>query len=358
MKFMNIALIGYGRSGRGIHGKFLRSESNDFCKVVCVVDEDAGRRQMAANEFGCETLENYTELFGRTDIDLVVNASYSDQHYAISKDLLQHGFHVLSEKPFGRSDYECRDLILTAKANNVLIAAFHQSLLNPMFLKVKEIIASGKLGDIFQINLKYSGFARRWDWQTLQCRCAGGIYNTGPHPIGQALDLMGWPSDATVAFSDLRTILTSGDGDDYGKIILKASGKPTLDIEVISADGYASDYVFKVFGSKGTLLAGNSNYQMKYIEDFGVYPERPVQRNFISNEKGEPAYCSEKLQFTEEEGTVKGSSFDVAVQDFYRMLYRAILEGGQLDITPEMAAQVIGVIEACHAQNPLPVLFR
>ena len=357
MKKLNIALIGYGRSGRGIHGKFFRSADNDFCNVVCVVDEDAGRRQLAANEFGCETLECYTQLFGRTDIDLVVNASYSDHHYAISKDLLQHGFNVLSEKPFGRSYYECNDLILTAKKNNVLICAFHQSLLNPMFLKVKEIIASGKLGDIFQINLKYSGFARRWDWQTIQSRCAGGIYNTGPHPIGQALDFMGWPEDAKVAFSDLRTILTSGDGDDYGKIILTAAGKPTVDIEVISADGYASDYVFKVFGSKGTLMAGNSDYKLKYIEDFSVYPERPVQRNFISNEKGEPAWCSEKLQFTEEEGKVVGSSFDVAVLDFYKMLQGAIHGGQEAAITPAMAAQVIGVIEACHAQNPLPVLF-
>ena len=357
MKKLNIALIGYGRSGRGIHGKFFRSADNDFCQVVCIVDEDAGRRQLAANEFGCETLENYTQLFGRTDIDLVVNASYSDHHYAISKDLLQHGFHVLSEKPFGRSYYECNDLIHTAKKNNVLICAFHQSLFNPMFLKMKEIIASGVVGEVFQINLKYSGFARRWDWQTLQSRCAGGIYNTGPHPIGQALDFMGWPEDAKVAYSDLRTILTSGDGDDYGKIILAAAGKPTVDVEVISADAYASDYVFKIFGSKGTVLGGNSTYKMKYIEDFSVYPERPVERNFISNEKGEPIFCSEKLQFTEVEEKVEGSSFDVAVKDFYRMMYRSILEGAELEITAQMAAQVIGVIEACHAQNPLPVLF-
>ena len=357
MKKMNVALIGYGRSGRNIHAKFFKSQDNQIVRVVCVVDADEGRRKMAADEFGCETLASYTELFGREDVDLVVNASYSDDHYAISKDLLKHGFNVLSEKPFGRTYYECNDLALTAKENNVLICAFHQSLYNPMFLKVKEIIASGKLGEIFQINLKYSGFARRWDWQTLQSRCAGGVYNTGPHPIGQALDFMGWPEDAQVAFSQLRKVLTSGDSDDYGKIILTAPGKPTTDIEVISADGYSSDYIFKVFGSKGTLLGGYTTYQMKYIEDFSVYPERPVQKNFIANEKGEPIYCSEKLEFTQESGEVKGSSFDSAVCMFYEMLYRSILENAPLEITPEMAAQVIGVIETAHAQNPMPVLF-
>lgn len=356
MQKMRVAIIGQGRSGRNIHGKFFKSESNDFCDVVCVVEADDFRRQRAAEEFGCDTVSDYRELFDRTDIDVVVNASFSEQHYSITKELLEHGFNVLAEKPFGRSYYECMDLILTAQKNNAVVCAFHQSLYNPMFLKIKDIIASGKLGEVFQIDLKYSGFARRWDWQTLQARCAGGVYNTGPHPIGQALDLLGW-SDVTVAFSSLRTILTSGDGDDYGKIILTAPGKPVVDIEVNSADAYASDYVFKVYGSKGTLQATNSTYKMKYVEDFSAYPERPVVRGFISNEKGDPAFCSEKLDFVEVSEDVKGSSFDLAVTMFYKMLYNAVMLKMPLEITPEQAAKAISVIETCHSQNPLPVKF-
>ena len=134
---------------------------------------------------------DYKELFGKTDIDLVVNASYSQQHYEITKDLLSNGFNVLVEKPFGRTSFECMDLIKTAKENGVLVMAFHQSLYAPSFKAVKDIIASGKIGEVFQISLKYSGFARRWDWQTLQCCCAGSVFNSGPHPIGQALDFFG-----------------------------------------------------------------------------------------------------------------------------------------------------------------------
>lgn len=357
MEKMKIAIIGQGRSGRNIHGKFFKSESNDFCQVVCVVEEDEFRRNRAAEEYGCDTAADYKELFDRKDIDVVVNASYSDQHYSITKDLLEHGFHVLTEKPFGRTYHECMDLALTAKKNHVLVCAFHQSLYNPAFLKVKEIIASGKLGDVFQVNLKYSGFARRWDWQTMLSRCAGGVFNTGPHPVGQGLDLMGWPEDAKVAFSSLNTILTSGDGDDYGKMILTAAGKPVVDIEVISADAYANDYVFKVFGSKGTLVATNSEYKMKYVESFDAYPERPVVRTFLSNAEGMPVFCSEKLEFTEESDKIVGDSFNVAVYDFYKMLYRAVMEQQPLEITPEMAAKVISVIETCHAQNPLPMKF-
>ncbi len=358
MKKMRVAIIGQGRSGRDIHGNFFKSESNDFCEVVCIVEYDEVRRKRAEDEFGCQTLCDYTELFGRDDIDVVVNASFSQMHYSITKDLLEHGFNVLSEKPFARSYYECMDLILTAKKHGVTVCAFHQTLLNPAFLNIKKIIKEGKLGDILQINIKYSGFARRWDWQTLQSRCAGGVYNTGPHPIGQAMDLVGWDENVKVAYSALNTVLTSGDSDDYAKIILAAKGKPTIDIEVISADAYARDeHVFKIFGSKGTLCSTNKDYKMRYIEDFSVYCERPVIKEPLNNAEGFPAYCSEKLNFKEESGTIDGSSFDSAVRDFYKMLYNTVILGEELAITPEMAAKVIGIIEECHAQNPLPVKF-
>ena len=356
MEKMKIAIIGQGRSGRNIHGKFFKSESNDICEVKYIVEQDEFRREKAGREFGCETLSDYRMLFDKKDIDVVLNASYSQTHYDITKDLLNHGFNVLVEKPFARTYYECMDLILTAKKNNVVVTAFHQSLYTPMFLKIKEIIASGKLGDITQINLRYSGYARRWDWQTLQKCCAGSIYNTGPHPIGQALDLLGWDDNAKVAFSSLKTVITSGDAEDYGKIILTALNKPVVDIEVIAADAYGSDHTFKIYGTNGTLMATNAEYKMKYI-DPTVLPERPVIFESISNADGDPAYCSEKLEFIEENEKVTGSAFDSAVKTYYKMLYNTVMLGKDLDITPEKAAKVIGVIEACHAENPLPLKY-
>ena len=77
MKKLRVAIIGQGRSGRDIHGKFFKSESNDFCEVVAIVESDEARRQKAASEFGCDTVADYKELFGRKDIDVVVNASFS-----------------------------------------------------------------------------------------------------------------------------------------------------------------------------------------------------------------------------------------------------------------------------------------
>jgi predicted dehydrogenase len=208
-----------------------------------------------------------------------------------------------------------------------------------------------------QITIRYNGLARRWDWQTVQRNVAGGIYNTGPHPIGFAMGFLDFDKDVKVAYSKLGCCLTSGDSDDYAKIILTAPNKPVVDIEVNSVDAYAGDFVFKLCGSKGTYSSTNSDYKLKYIPDFSVYPQRPVQTKFIENERREPAYCSEKLEFCEESGNIEGTSFDSAVLDFYRMMYATVMEGKPLTVTPEMAAQVIRVIAQAHADNPLPVLF-
>lgn len=63
MKKLNIAVIGFGRSGCNILGAFLRTADNDICNVKYVVEADPARAAAAREIFGCETLTNYTELF-------------------------------------------------------------------------------------------------------------------------------------------------------------------------------------------------------------------------------------------------------------------------------------------------------
>lgn len=356
MKKLRTAIIGQGRSGRDIHGKFFKSENNTLVEVVYVVELDAERRARALEEYpGCEALADYTELFDKKDIDLVVNATYSNDHYAITKDLLSHGLNVLVEKPFARNYYECGDLIKTAKDAGVTLAVFHQSLLAPHHLGVKGIIESGKLGNIKQIDIRYNSLHRRWDWQTLQVMLGGSVYNTGPHPIGMALDYLGFDDKAQVVYSRLDTALTSGDAEDYAKILITAPDKPLVDIEISALDPYCN-YTVKLQGDKGACVCTFNKYKMTYIVD-GENPERPVIIESLKNDEGLPAYCGEQLIKHTEEGDFTGSSFDVAVKDFYAMLYRSIVDGVPMEISPEKVAQIINVIEKVHADNPLPVKF-
>ena len=354
MEKLKIAIIGQGRSGRNIHGAFFKKEENIYCQVVAVVELDPERRQRAVEEYpGCVAYEDYRELYARDDLDLVVNASLSHEHYAITKDLLNHGLNVVVEKPMGRSFYECSDLIKTAKDNGVTLAVFQQSLFAPYYAVPKAVVDTGKIGQVKQVSIRFNGFARRWDWQTLQSFLGGSVYNTGPHPIGFGLDILGFDPETRVAFSKLDLALTSGDAEDYAKIILTAPGKPVVDIEISSMDAY-NDFQLKFQGTLGTLKSTQKGYTVKYIVP-GENPEQPLQRVPLKNDEGLPVYCGENLITHEESQEYQGTAFNVAVRDFYEMVYNKLTKDEPMAITPEMAAQVINIIETVHGQNPLPV---
>ena len=232
---------------------------------------------------------------------------------------------------------------------------FQQTFGAPFYPFAKELAASGKLGKILQVDLCYNGFARRWDWQTLLKKCAGGLYNTGPHPVGIALGFLDFDENTQLIYSKLDTALTSGDGDDYAKLLLTAPGKPVVDVEIISADAYTK-HNLQLIGTRGTFRCTPKSYEMTYIVD-GENEERPVQETFLSDAENKPIFCSEKLIKHTEEGTFDGDAFNIGTAELYKQIYYRITEGTPMTITAEMAARIVGVIEAAHAANNLPVKF-
>ena len=357
MKKLNLAIIGQGRSGKDIHGAYYVSDKNKYYNVKYVVEADERRREISKQRYaGCEVLADYKELFGKKDVDVVVNASYSYMHFEITKDLLERGFNVLVEKPFCRNMYECDALINLAKKKNLLLTVFQQTFFAPYYEYTKALADSDKLGEIKQISIRFNGFARRWDWQTLQKTMGGNIYNTGPHPIGMALGFLDFDPNAEVVFSTLaNTEMSSGDSDDFSKIIIKAPNKPIVDIEINNTDAY-SDYNVKLQGTRGTFKTSVVNYKMKYLVP-GENPEQPYIETFLQDADGNPLYCSEKLIAHEEEGSFNGTAFDVGTEKLYEDMYFALTEGKPLRYDINEYKQIIGVIDRVHADNPLQVKF-
>ncbi len=354
---LNLAIIGQGRSGKDIHGKYYLSPANKYYNVKYVVEADGRRREISLARYpGCEVFDNYKSLFEKKDVDLVVNASYSDMHFEITKDLLEHGFNVLCEKPFVRNRYECDELIRTAEKNGVVLAVFQQTFYAPFYRDVLRVVNDGTIGNVEQVSIRYNGFARRWDWQTLQKRMAGSAYNTGPHPFGMALGLLGFDRDIRLAFSCLKhTPLSSGDSDDYCKVILTAPRRPIVDIEINSQDAY-SGYNVKLQGTRGTFKCTTTDYEYKYIID-GENPDRPVVEGSLADENGNPKYCGEKLIVHEEKGKYDGTAFDVGTAELYKDLYGKITEGKEMYVTMDMVRDVVSLIERLYANSPMPVKF-
>ena len=355
MKKLKLAIIGYGRSGRNIHTKLLKQLPELF-EIVSYVEGDAERQEMIKQEMDKPVYPEYSALFGRSDeIDLVINASFSQDHARISKDLMKNGFNVVCEKPVARNVAEFQTVLDTARESGRRYYAFQQYRFSPGFNKIMEIMASGILGRIIAVNIREDRFARRWDWQTVHENTAGVLLNNGPHYVDFALAFMGFPQDVKVtAIMDRANY--AGNAEDYAKLILQAPGSPLIDLELTASNAYPSKQ-FLVQGTQGTLSGSSTSLSWKYFKPSELTPLKLDTRP-LRNEKGEPVYCSEKLPLHEENWSVDAGDRAPNEYDFterglayYRNLYDNITGDAEFAIKNEQLLLQMKVMEAAHTQN-------
>lgn len=358
MKKLNIAIVGYGRSGCDIHGAFLRSKDNDICNVVAVVEYDPARAEAARKDFGCDTYSDYRELFHRTDIDFVTNASYSNEHFPVALDLLNHGFNVLCEKPLCKSPEQVQQLMDAAKAHNCELTIFHQYRYNDYYLEMKKLLDKKVLGDVKLVRARQNFFARRYDWQTLLYREGGAMRNNAAHTIEQIMDLAG--SDELPEIHSRMEIWNSvGDAEDYMFATMKYSNGTVYEVEVNPSDAYADGCLFDIYGTLGTMKVYSSKIQYKYF-DPEECPMFALEHKSLHNPDGSPAYCTNNIKWKEETIALDPDMMNVfgkCSSRFYHDWYEHLVNGAELYMKPEHIKHQIEIFNEVERQNPLPVKF-
>ena len=153
-------------------------------------------------------------------------------------------------------------------------------------------------------------------------------------------------------FCKMDRVNTFGDAEDYCKLILTMPNKPLIDLTISCCDAYPS-YTYKIHGSNGGLRGSMKHIDWKYF-DPALAPRQELKRVAISHEDGTPAYCGEKLPFVEEswDGDPNGA-FDVAVEAYYKEMYRQITEGIPMQVTLPQVRQQVQVFVEAHRQNAL-----
>jgi len=358
---IRVAILGQGRSGRDIHGDCL-SKLAEY-KIVAVCDIDESRRARAIAEYGCEAVADYQSLFGREDIDLIINALPSPLHAPVTLEFLQHGQSVQVEKPAAATAAELDQLVLTANSTNAGLYFFQNSRFLPWFIKTREILDSGILGRPIEYTFRINGFARRWDWQTLQCMNAGGLRNTGPHVMDQAVVLMNNTAMPEI-FAHFATVNVWGDANDFAKVIMRVPGGPIFDIEISSCDRFPGPALV-LQAEHGGLCATNNTVTYHYYDHKNA-PEQKLIRTPLCQADGTPAYCREELNWTEKTidlksnvvaiGGAGGQPSDMPVTMLYQKLYAHIREGAPYEITAAQVRQQIAITDECHRLFPLPRL--
>jgi predicted dehydrogenase len=123
---LRAAVIGVGYLGR-FHAQKYRDHPD--VTLVGVVDASADRAQEVADEVGCAALTDYRQLFGQAD--LVSVAVPTQHHYAVARDCLANGMHVLLEKPITQTVAEADELIQLADQHALVLQVGHLERFNP-----------------------------------------------------------------------------------------------------------------------------------------------------------------------------------------------------------------------------------
>jgi len=345
---IRVGVLGQGRSGLDIHSRWFQRSPRKY-QLVAVSDLLGDRCDRARAELGCEAHADYRELLERRDLELVVNALPSHLHPRVTIEALEAGHHAVCDKPLAWKVSEVDRMIQAAKKARRILAPFQQSRYAPYFQKVKQIIDSGVLGRIVQISGSFSGFSRRWDWQTLQEFHGGNLLNTGPHLVDQVVCLLGFemPEEICCAFDRANTF---GDAEDHVKVLLRGRGMPIVDLEISSCGAHPRD-TYVVYGTRGGLSGGAGGLRWRYFN-----PARAPKQQLLRAPLPGPSYCREELESTEktwQPSKQQQNLFGYMSKCFYDHLYKVLRQGVPLHITPQQVRVQIAIIEECHRQNKL-----
>lgn len=169
-----IAVIGSGYWGPNLIRNFVELPESD---IVAVADLDQERLDGISQRFPQVefTTRDYRDLFD-LNLDGVVIATPPVTHHAIGRECLEHGLHVLIEKPITLNSADAFDLKQLADQRGLVLMVGHTFEYNPAVRALKELIECGELGEIHYID------AVRVSLGLYQTR-ANVLWDLAPHDI-------------------------------------------------------------------------------------------------------------------------------------------------------------------------------
>ncbi|MCG6135988.1 MAG: Gfo/Idh/MocA family oxidoreductase [Nostoc sp. LLA-1] len=146
---IKIAVIGIGRWGVHLLRNFL---AHPQASVVAVVDPHPERLVAAKQQFNLDEnillATEWEALQQLPELTAVVIATPATTHYALIKDALKQGYHVLAEKPLTLDPAECLELCQLAEQQHLILMVDHTYLFHPAVEQGQAVVQAGQLGDM------------------------------------------------------------------------------------------------------------------------------------------------------------------------------------------------------------------
>jgi predicted dehydrogenase len=138
VKKLRTAVVGVGYLGR-FHAQKHRA-LGERVELVGVCDRDAERARAVAAELGITPFASHRDLLGK--VDAVTIAASTSEHFALAREFLEHGVHVLVEKPMTRTSAEAAVLAELASERKLKLQVGHVERFNPALIAARETLST------------------------------------------------------------------------------------------------------------------------------------------------------------------------------------------------------------------------
>jgi predicted dehydrogenase len=287
--------LGVGIIGCGNISTIYMRNMPDFrdLKLVACADQRADAAQAQAQQFGIEAL-SIDGLLARPDIQIVVNLTTPNAHFAVSHAALAAGKHVFGEKPLTVEAEDAATLVSEAARRGLKLGCAPDTFLGGGGRMARELVDSGRIGRVLSGScfLMSHGMEHWHPDPTFFYKPGGGpILDMGPYYLAALINLLGpvalVQGRASNAFA---TRLVSSKGPMNGKTI--AVETPTTVMALLHFE-QGVDIIFtmswdvwkhghppiELYGTEGSLRVPDPNFfggTVQYTEKGGDWILAPA----------------------------------------------------------------------------------
>ncbi len=147
MDSINVGIVGCGFVGLGAHVPAFKAIEG--ARLVAIADADSGRRDKVVKKYQVPSAyKDYSELIRDSEVQVVVIAAPTPLHAQVAMAAIEAGKHVLCEMPLAANLEEVDQMIEAARRQGVCLMRGLNFHFTPNYVKAKELIDSGAIGQI------------------------------------------------------------------------------------------------------------------------------------------------------------------------------------------------------------------
>ena len=331
---LTIGYLGNGKSTNRYHLPF-SLQRKDTIRVKTIYarhPENSSWARMPEIEY----TDSLDRLLTDPEIQVIVCTVPAEAHFEMARAILNAGKHCVLEKPFTQTAAEARELFRLAGENGVTIQCCQNRRFDSDFLTVQKVIASGRLGDLLEMEMHFDYFRPEIPEAIHRfSKSESYLYNHACHTLDQVLSLFGKPDSIHY---DVRQLLGSGRMNDYFDLDLYYG---VLKVSVKSSYFRAKDRPsFVVYGKRGMFVKEQKDRQEADLKKFYL-PDHPDFGMDQPEQYGTLTWYDERGAFHEEKVPTERGDYG----RYYDALYETMMYGKPPLVTEEQTMLQMEILE-------------